>query len=126
MKIAANIVRILLGLAFILFGLMGLGVIHVDQPPLEGHAAAFMGALAGSRYFMGIAVVQIIGGILLVASGRIAPLGLLMIGPVIVNIAFYHIFMHPADSVPAVVVAVLSLFLLYYYRKAFAGLVQAS
>jgi hypothetical protein len=34
--------------------------------------------------------------------------------------------MHPEGSGPAVVVAVLSLFLLYYYRKAFAALVQAS
>jgi hypothetical protein len=43
-----------------------------------------------------------------------------------VNIAFYHIFLAPEGAAPAVVVCVLSLFLLYYYRRAFAGLVRAS
>lgn len=127
MKLATTIVRVLLGLAFILFGLMGLGVIPMGEvPKLEGDAGAFMGALANSHYFLGIAAVEVIGGLLLVISGRLAPLGLLFVGPVIVNIVFYHAFMHPAGSGPAVVVSVLALFLLYCYRNAFAALVSRS
>src|SRR3954463_153734 len=101
MKIAATIVRILLGLAFIFFGVMAyLLAFHVMPSPEmpAGLASDFNRALFESHYFLGIAAVEIIGGILLLISGRIAPLGLLMIGPVIVNIAFYHIFLQPQGA----------------------------
>lgn len=126
MKPAVTIVRVLLGLAFLLFGLMAVGIIPMPPPPeLKGHAAEFNSALGGSGYFKGIGAVEIIGGLLLLISGRLAPIGLLFIGPVVVNIVFYHAFIQPAGSGPAVVVSVLSLFLLWYYRKAFAGLARA-
>jgi uncharacterized membrane protein YphA (DoxX/SURF4 family) len=129
MKTAATVIRILLGLAFVLFGVMAflLSFNVMKSPELpDGLAGDFNRALGESHYMLGVAAFEIVGGVLLLIGGRFAPLGLVMVGPVIVNIAFYHIFLDHNNAVPAVVVAVLSLFLLYYYRKAFAGLVQAS
>lgn len=127
MKIAAIIARLLLGLAFLLAGTMAfLMAFHVlPSPELpKGAAGEFVGALNASHYGLGIAVFELAGGVLLLIGGRFAPLGLVMVGPVVVNIVFYHLFLHPQESVGAVVVSVLSLFLLYYYRSAFAGLVR--
>jgi putative oxidoreductase len=127
MKIAATIARILLGLMFTVFGVNAFfPFIPMNGPMPTGNAGAFIGALMASHYMLGVAAFEIAGGVLLLIGGRFAPLGLVMVGPVIVNIAFYHIFLAPEGAAPAVVVCVLSLFLLYYYRKAFAGLVRAS
>ena len=129
MKIAATVARILLGLGFVLFGtvafLMSFHVMPTPELP-AGPAGDFNRALGESHYMLGVAAFEIAGGVLLLIGGRFAPLGLVMIGPVIVNIAFYHIFLSAQGAAPAVVVCVLSLFLLYYYRHAFAGLVRAN
>ncbi|HEV7403351.1 MAG TPA: hypothetical protein VGO11_10505 [Chthoniobacteraceae bacterium] len=131
MKIAATIVRVLLGLAFLLFGTMAFLMAFHFMPSQElpaGLAGDFNRALGESHYMLGVAAFEIVGGVLLLIGGRFTPLGLLLIGPVVVNIAFYHLFLdHDVmHAIPAVVVSVLSLFLLCVYRSAFAGLVRAS
>ena len=63
------------------------------------------------------------GGLLLLI-GRYVPLGLTLLGPVIVNILLFHIFLDPSGLPMALVVAVLALFLLWRYRANFAGLVK--
>ena len=118
MKIAIIITRSLLGLVFVVFGVLYF-VSPMDMG-LEGAAAAFMAALAGSGYLGAVKVVEIIGGALTL-SGRYTPTGLLFLGPVIVNIVFFDIFMLKAFDPPGVAVAALALFLLYAYRKNFAG-----
>jgi putative oxidoreductase len=65
----------------------------------------------------------VIGGLLLLL-GRYVPLGLTLVGPVVVNILAFHIFMSHEGWPPAALVAVLSLFLLWRYRESFAGLVH--
>ena len=91
------------------------------MPDLEGHAAAFMGALFASGYLGAVKVIEIIGGALTL-SGRYTPTGLLLLGPVIVNINLFDIFMVRAFNPLGVAVAAFSIFLLYAYRKNFAGL----
>lgn len=61
----------------------------------------------------------------LLVIGRYVPLGLTLLGPIVVNIVFYHLFMDRAGMPVAAVVAVLSLFLLWRNREAFAGLLRA-
>jgi putative oxidoreductase len=124
MKIAITIARVLLGLAFVFFGF---NVIHplMKQPPLpSGPAGDFARALASGHYFHVIGACQMIGGLLCLISSRLVPWGLLFLGPVIVNILCYHIFLNPQGIAPGAVAAVLALFLLWAYRGAFFGLVQ--
>lgn len=90
---------------------------------MQGASAAFIGAMADTGYLKAVAAFQIAGGALLLL-GRFIPLGLTLLGPVIVNILLFHIFIDRAGLTTAFVVAALALFLLWRYRTSFAGLVQ--
>ena len=61
---------------------------------------------------------------MLLLIGRFVPLGLTILGAIIVNILLFHILMAPEGFPPAIVVTVLELFLLWRYRDAFAGLLR--
>jgi len=115
MKVATIIARVLLGLIFVVFG--SNAFLHfIPVQPMQGNAAAFMGALINSGYVYAIAVLQVVGGLLLLIGGRFVPLGLTLLGPVIVNIVLYHIFIDPNGLPIAIVVSILALFLLWVYR----------
>src|SRR5437016_12476000 len=123
MKIATIISRVLLGLIFVTFGLnMFLNFIHMPPPP-EGPAREFMTALFLSHYLYVVGALQVVGGVLLF-TGRWTPLGLALLGPVIVNILCFHVLMAPAGLPMAIVVSLLALFLLSRYREHFAGPVK--
>ena len=123
MKIATIIVRSLLGLMFIVFGLNILFNFMPQPPPPEGPARNFIKALAVSHYFYVVGALEVAGGALLLA-GRLVPLGLTLLGPVIVNILCFHVFLEPSGLPIAIVVSALALFLLWRYREHFAGLVK--
>jgi hypothetical protein len=123
MKAATIIARILLGLVFVVFGSNAFLHFIPMPPPPAGLAGDFMKALFMSQYFYVVAVTQILGG-LLVLSGRFTALGLLFLGPVIVNILSFHIFLNREGLPLAIVVTVLALFLLWQKRSNFAGLLK--
>src|ERR1700745_365297 len=123
MKSATVIARVLLGLIFVTFGSnVFLHFIPMPPPP-EGPARDFMTALFVSHYFYVVGALQVAGGVLLLV-GRKVPLGLTLVGPVIVNILCFHVLMAPAGLPMAIVVSLLALFLLWRYREHFAGLVE--
>ncbi len=123
MKTTTVISRVLLGLIFVTFGLnMFLNFIHMPPPP-EGPAREFMTALFMSHHLYVVGALQVVGGLILL-SGRWVPLGLTLLGPVIVNIVCFHVLMAPPGLPMALVVSVLALFLLWRYRENFAGLVK--
>jgi putative oxidoreductase len=70
-----------------------------------------------------VGFLQVAGGLLLLI-GRYVPLGLTLLGPVIVNILLFHIFLDPSGLPIAIVVTVLELFLVWRYRDAFAGILR--
>jgi putative oxidoreductase len=123
MKIAVIIARSLLGLLFVIMGLnIFLNFIPMPPPP-EGPARNFMMALFMSHYFLVVGALEVAGGALLL-TGRYLPLGLALLGPVIVNILCFHAFMEPSGLPLAIVVAALALVLLHRYREHFAALVK--
>jgi uncharacterized membrane protein YphA (DoxX/SURF4 family) len=125
MKITATIARIILGCVFVFFGLnLFLQFLHLPPPP-SGPAGDFSKALFVSHYFYVVGALQVVGGLLCLA-GRFAPLGLTLLGPVIVNILLFHILLNPAGLPMAIVVSVLALIVLWHHRAAFAGLVKRS
>jgi len=125
MKIATVIARSLLGLIFVVFGSnMFLHFIPMPPPP-EGPARDFMTALFVSHYLYVVGALQVVGGFLLF-TGRWTPLGLALVGPVIVNIVCFHALMAPAGLPMAIVVSALALFLLWNYRKNFAGILAGA
>ena len=121
MKIVTLIARAFLGLIFVVFGLNGFLNFLSMGPMPTGLAGQFVGALVLSHYFWVVAALQIAGGALLLAS-RFVPLALVLLGPVIVNIICYHVFLNPSGAVPAVVVTVLWLIVCYGNRQHFSGI----
>ena len=119
MKIAVLIARVLLGLLFLVFGLNGF--LHfIPMPPPSGLAGQYMGALFFSHYLVPVFLLEVVGGALLLA-GRYIPLGLLLLGPVLVNIVLFHSLMAPAGLPIALFATVLWLIVFAGVRKAFAG-----
>jgi uncharacterized membrane protein YphA (DoxX/SURF4 family) len=121
MKIAILIARLLLGLICVVFGLNGFLNFLSMGPMPTGLAGQFIGALILSHYFWVVAAVQVIGGVLLLVN-RFVPLGLVLLGPVIVNILLYHVFLNPAGIGLAIVVAILWLIVFYGHRQYFSGI----
>ena len=123
MKIATIIARTLLGLIFVVFGLNAF-FNFIPMPPPKGELAGdFMKALFVSHYLYAVKCFEISGGLILL-SGRFTPLGLTLVGPVIVNILFFHMFLDPSGLPLAFVLVMLALFLLWRNRSAFAGLLR--
>jgi uncharacterized membrane protein YphA (DoxX/SURF4 family) len=124
MKYAIHISRILLGLVFVVFGANGFLHFMGPMPQLEGDAGAFLGALANSGYIYVIAGLQLVGGLCLLIGSRLVPFGLILLGPVIVNIVLYHIFLYREGMSIAIVISILALFLLWVYRYKFPAIFQ--
>jgi putative oxidoreductase len=123
MKIATTIVRVLLGLMFVVFG-SNIFFHFIPMPAQKPSLATdFSNALMKSNYMYVVGLLQVAGG-LLILIGRYVPLGLLLLGPVIVNILLFHIFLDPSGLPMAIVVSVFALFLLWRYRANFAGVLQ--
>ena len=121
MKYVILILRILLGLMFVVFGLNGFLHFMGPMPEMKGDAGAFIGALIHSGYFSPIAALQVLGGLCLL-TGRLAPLGLTLLGPIIVNIDLFHIFMERSGLGMAAGVSAVALILLWAYREKFPAI----
>ncbi len=120
MKIASMVARYLLGLIFLIFG--SNGFLHfIPMPPPPGVAGQYMGALFVSHLLVVIFLVQLLGGILLLA-GRYVSLGLVLLGPVIVNIVLFHAFMAPSGLPMATLVVILWLLTAWSVREHLAGI----
>src|SRR3981189_2388392 len=120
MKIVTLIARILLGLVFVVFGLNGFLNFLNTGPAPTGLAGQFLGALALSHYYWVVAALQVAGGALLLVN-RFVPLALVLLGPVIVNIVLYHVFLNPTGIGLAVLVVILWLIVFYGHRQYFSG-----
>jgi putative oxidoreductase len=121
MKIVTLIARLLLGLIFVVLGLNGfLNFINMGPMP-SGLAGQFIGALALSHYFWVVAALQVAGGALLLVN-RFVPVALVLLGPVIVNIILYHVFLNPSGAPLAIVVVILWGIVFYSYRQYFSGI----
>jgi hypothetical protein len=123
MRIAGVIARYVLGLIFVVFGLNGF--IHfIPATPPTGVAGQFVGALFLSHYLIVIFLLQLIPGILLLIN-RFVPLALVFLGPIIVNIFFFHALMAPSGLPLALIVIVLWALVAFSVRMAFVGLFQS-
>ena len=91
---------------------------------MSGHAGEFIGSMYATGYLQVIAILQVVGGLLLLI-GRFVPLGLTLLGPIIANIVLYHLFMDRSGLLMALVISALALFLVWSYRNSFAGVLRA-
>jgi uncharacterized membrane protein YphA (DoxX/SURF4 family) len=127
MKIAIVVSRSLLGIGFIIFGS---NILHpflpMPAPPEGSLTAQYMGVMYQSHWLALIGVFQLVGGIL-VLIGRTAPLGLVLLGPVLVNILAFHILIQGGQGIqPGLVFTLLEVFLVYAYRSHFKAIFTAN
>jgi uncharacterized membrane protein YphA (DoxX/SURF4 family) len=123
MKIAVLIARILLGLVFFVFGFNNF---HPFMPmkPIPGDAGTLSTIMFLHGWIMFHGVLYVIAGLLLLI-GRYVPVGLVILGPILVNILVFHITMNPSGIGPGLVCSVLEIFLIWAYWPAFRGIFTA-
>ena len=121
MRIVSLIARLLLGLTFVVFGLNGFLNFLSMGPMPTGLAGQFIGALFLSHYYWVVAALQILSGVLLLVN-RFVPFALVVLGPIIVNILLYHLFLNIGGVGLAIVVAILWFIVFYAHRQYFSGI----
>lgn len=123
MKLVTIIARVLLGLIFLVFGCNGfLHFLHLP-PPTNPLAVQYYTSLAITGYLSVVFALEIVGG-LLVLSGFFVPLGLTVLGPIIVNMMLFHGLMAPEGLPLAIVCTLLEVFLIWRYWPNFSGIVR--
>ncbi len=126
-KVLPAIAGVLLGLCFlaasvpVLFNL-------IKMPPLpEGTPVwHFMQAFGPTGYIKFVKIFEFTGGIIVMIP-RLRNLGLLLLGPVIVNIIAFHVLVddpHQLINPMLDVIIVCALYLLWNARQKFAGLLN--
>ena len=116
------VARILLGLAFLVFGLNGFFHFFAPPPPAPGPAADFGGALAASGYmFPLMSLFEVIAAVLLIVN-RAVPFALLLLAPILVNIVAFHVALDPGGLGAGLFLTVLEAFLAWAVRDAWRGL----
>ncbi len=122
------IAGIVLGLLFILSAVMVLFNLVQAPPPPEGSPAAmFFGAFAPTGYLTFVKVLELVGG-LFVMIPRLRNFGLLVLGPIVVNILAFHLFLGGGFkdflNPMLLIIIALSMYLLWVARQNFARLLN--
>jgi putative oxidoreductase len=124
MKIAAIILRSLMGLLFVFASVTFLFKL-ITPPPMTGAMKVFTDGMEASVYMMPVVkVIELICGLAFL-SGRFVPLATVVIAPIIVNIVLVHAYLAPEGLGPAVFLVVANGFLAYYHREAYRPLLSA-
>ena len=106
-----KIIRVLLSLILIIFGLNKF-LNFMPLPPMPEAAQAFMGALIETGYLMVIvAIVEIIAGIFLLIN-QYSAFMLILIFPILVNALLFHLFLDLKGIGGALLTISLTIFLM--------------
>jgi putative oxidoreductase len=124
MKVATVITRILLGLVFFASGIVSLLKLG-KMGGMPTDATTFLTLMVVHNYTTFIALIMLIGGLLLLV-GRFVPIGLVLLGPILVNILIFHISFKVPGIVTGLVCTALEIFLIWVYRISFRGLFVAA
>ena len=118
-KITTLISSFLLGGAFIVFGLnFFLEFMVIDGPAEGSNAATFMRVLYTTGYLGFVKFLEVIGGVLVILP-KTRNLGLLILGPIIINIIAYYYFIKSSFDLDIAILAALTLYLLIKQGKSF-------
>jgi putative oxidoreductase len=124
MKIVGAIARYLLGLMFLVLGL-NMFLNFIPSGPLPtGQAGVFFGVLFATHYMYAVGAVMVVSGILFLLN-RFVALGLTLLGPVLVNILLFHLFMLPKAIGMGIFATLLWALVAWQHKAAFAGIFKA-
>ena len=129
MKLLQTIAAALLGSAFITFGanfFLHFIPMPADPSPADAPHQLFMAALMPTGYLAFVKALEILGGLLVILP-KTRNLGLLVLGPIVVNIIAFHVFLTGGAGLtdpPLLIISILTAFLLITQRKAWLGLLK--
>lgn len=122
MVIASTVSRVILGIAFILFGIMPF--VFPNPPSQPGLTGEFTVLFFRSHWILFIAFAQLVSGVLLLAD-RFVPVALIVLAGFLYNSLAYHLLTSPALLPMPVLVVVLYLLVALRYRSLFAPIFAA-
>ncbi len=118
-----KILRIVLGLGLIFFGLSKL--MHFNFMPTHiytGDAAIFIDSLSNTGYILKVVgVFEFFVGLLLLFN-KWVPFALLLLAPITLNILLFHLFMDTPGLIIAMAVLVINAILIYKHWKVYRPL----
>src|SRR5574341_733248 len=123
-RIVTAIVRVLLGLMFLVFGLNGFLNFMPAPKDLPPDIITVTTGLMKGGYTAVVSATEIIVAVLLLTN-RFVPLALVLLAPIVVGIITFHIAIAPATIIPGIVVLVMELYLAWVYRGAFRPMLRA-
>jgi putative oxidoreductase len=125
MKIAVLIARILMGLVFLVFGLNHIYPFLPMPPMPAGDMTTMMMLMFTHKWMLLYGFLEAASGAMLLA-GRFVPLALTILGGIGVNILLFHLTLEPSGLPMPLVLMLLEVFLVYAYRRSFAGIFAAT
>ncbi len=97
MTLLKNLPRLVFGLILFIFGLNGFFT-FLPVPPMAPRADAFIQALISTGYMLPFwKGTEVVAG-LLILFNRFTALALVLIAPIVLNIAAFHVFLDPANG----------------------------
>jgi putative oxidoreductase len=123
MKIASIIARYLLGLIFLVFGMNHYLNFIPTGPMPAGVAGQYFGLLITTHYLYAVAFFEVAPAILLLIN-RYVPLGLVILGPVIVNILLTGVLISAMALPMAIALVILWLLAAWPVRSVFLPLLR--
>ncbi len=100
--------RVLLGLVMLVFGLNGLmmftlGNGFIPAPPPTGDMSTVFAGFMATKYLMILVkILEVIAGVLLL-WGSFLNLAIILLGPIMVNIFFIHLFVDRSGLIPSII-----------------------
>jgi putative oxidoreductase len=122
MTIASTIARIILGLLFVLAGLVPF--VFPSPPPQPGMAGTVFHALSASHWMLFVGFAQLLIGISFL-SNRFVPVALIMLAAFLYNSFAVHLVTSPALLPLPLLATVLGLLVALPYRALFAPIFAA-
>ena len=121
--IFTTIVRVLLALMFLVFGLNGFLNFIPAPKDLPSDLVTVITGLMKGGYMTVVSATEILVALLLLTN-LFVPLALVLLAPIVVGILTFHIAVAPTTIVPGIVVLVMELYLAWAYRGAFRPMLQ--
>lgn len=124
MRIAAVVLRTLMGLLFLFASVTYFGG-FITPPPLEGAMKTFNEGIEASVYLVPLAkAVELLCGLAFV-TGRFVPLAAILIAPIIVNIVLIQAFLDPAQLPTGIFLVIANATVAWHHREVYAPLFRA-
>ena len=123
MKKAQLVIRVLLGLILVVFGLNKF-LQFMPMPPMPEAAGVFMTALVTSGYLMVVvAIIEIVTGVLLLVN-KYQSLALVIVFPVILNAFLFHLFLDLPGIGGAAFAMAMNIFLFFANKESYKSILK--